>query len=154
MVEIGGKHILWHFMNIYAAYRYKEFVVLQKIVPDGADRTYEIHIAQLGGLPLPVIQRASEIMAELEKTSGRAVKIDPQAAQHAMLFPETSPLLEELKEVDINSLSPIEALNKLFEWQKKFMKQLPATGIFNIESTTFKAGNQRYNIAQSSIRIM
>jgi len=61
-------------------------------------------------------------MAELEKTSGRAVKIDPQAAQQAMLFPESSPLLEELKELDINSLSPIEALNKLFEWQRKFTK--------------------------------
>jgi len=97
-------------------------VFLHKIVPGGADRSYGIHVAQLAGLPAPVIQRASEIMAELEKTSGRAVRIDPQAAQQAMLFPETSPLLEELKEVDINSLSPIEALNKLFEWQKKFTK--------------------------------
>ena len=61
-------------------------------------------------------------MAELEKTSGRAVKIDPHAAQQAMLFPESSPLLDELKNVDANSLSPIEALNKLFEWQKKFTK--------------------------------
>jgi DNA mismatch repair protein MutS len=95
-------------------------VFLHKIVPGGADRSYGIHVAQLAGLPSPVIQRASEIMAELEKTSGRAVRIDPQAAQQAMLFPETSPLLEELKEVDVNSISPIEALNKLFEWQKKF----------------------------------
>jgi hypothetical protein len=62
-------------------------------------------------------------MAELEKTSGRAVKIDPHAAQQAMLFPETSPLLEELKDVDVNALSPIEALNKLFEWQKKLTKK-------------------------------
>jgi DNA mismatch repair protein MutS len=98
-------------------------VFLHKIVPGGADRSYGIHVAQLAGLPSPVIQRASEIMAELEKTSGRAVKIDPQAAQQAMLFPETSPLLEELKDVDVNSLSPIEALNKLFEWQKKFTKE-------------------------------
>ena len=97
-------------------------VFLHKIVPGGADRSYGIHVAQLAGLPSPVIQRASEIMAELEKTSGRAVKIDPHAAQQAMLFPESSPLLEELKEVDVNSLSPIEALNKLFEWQKKFTK--------------------------------
>jgi len=97
-------------------------VFLHKIVPGGADRSYGIHVAQLAGLPSPVIQRASEIMAELEKTSGRAVKIDPHAAQQAMLFPETSPLLDELKSVDVNALSPIEALNKLFEWQKKFTK--------------------------------
>ena len=36
------------------------------------------------------------------------------------LFPETNPLIQELKELDINGLSPIEALNKLFEWQKKY----------------------------------
>jgi len=97
-------------------------VFLHKIVPGGADRSYGIHVAQLAGLPSPVIQRASEIMAELEKTSGRAVKIDPHAAQQIMLFPESSPLLNELKELDVNSLSPIEALNKLFEWQRKFTK--------------------------------
>lgn len=97
-------------------------VFLHKIVPGGADRSYGIHVAQLAGLPAPVIQRANEIMAELEKTSGRAVKIDPHAAQQAMLFPEASPILEELRELDVNSISPIEALNKLFEWQRKFTK--------------------------------
>ena len=97
-------------------------VFLHKIVPGGADRSYGIHVAQLAGLPAPVIQRATEIMAELEKTSGRAVKLDPHAAQQAMLFPESSPLLDELKELDVNALSPIEALNKLFEWQRKFIK--------------------------------
>jgi DNA mismatch repair protein MutS len=97
-------------------------VFLHKIVAGGADRSYGIHVAQLAGLPKPVIARANEIMAELEKTSGRAVKIDPHAAQQAMLFPETSPLLDELKGLDVNELSPIEALNKLFEWQKKYSK--------------------------------
>jgi DNA mismatch repair protein MutS len=62
-------------------------------------------------------------MAELEKTSGRAVKIDPNAAQQIMLFPESSPLLNELKDLDVNSLSPIEALNKLFEWQRKYSRE-------------------------------
>jgi len=100
-----------------------QVVFLHKIVPGGADRSYGIHVAQLAGLPRPVISRASEIMAELEKTSGRAVKIDPHAAQQAALFPETSPLLDELKEIDVNALSPIEALNKLFEWQKKYSKK-------------------------------
>ena len=97
-------------------------VFLHKIVSGGADKSYGIHVAQLAGLPSPVVQRANEIMAELEKTSGRAVKIDPHAAQQAALFPETSPLLDELGAVDVNSLSPIEALNKLFEWQKKYLK--------------------------------
>ncbi len=97
-------------------------VFLHKIIPGGADRSYGIHVAQLAGLPRPVIQRANEIMSELEKSSGRAVKINPVAAQQVALFPETNPLLDELKTLDINSLSPIEALNRLFEWQKKFLK--------------------------------
>ena len=109
--------------NVAVSEADNKIVFLHKIVAGGADKSYGIHVAQLAGLPAPVIQRANEIMAELEKSSGRAMRINPQAAQQATLFPETSPLLDELKEVDVNSLSPIEALNKLFEWQKKFTKQ-------------------------------
>ncbi len=97
-------------------------VFLHKIIPGGADKSYGIHVAQLAGLPSPVIGRASEIMAELERSTGRGVKIDPNIAQQIALFPETNPFLDELKELDVNSLSPIEALNKLFEWQKRFGK--------------------------------
>ena len=96
-------------------------VFLHKIVPGGADRSYGIHVAQLAGLPAPVVQRANEIMSELEKTSGQAVRINPHAAQQVALFPETNPLLDELGGLDMNVLSPIEALNKLFEWQKKYL---------------------------------
>ena len=95
-------------------------VFLHKIISGGADRSYGIHVAQLAGLPSPVISRANEIMLELERSSGRAVKVNPNAAQQIALFPETNPLIEELIKLDVNSLSPIEALNKLFEWQKRF----------------------------------
>ncbi|HUM28234.1 MAG TPA: DNA mismatch repair protein MutS, partial [Anaerolineales bacterium] len=103
--------------NVAVSEADNKVVFLHKIIAGGADRSYGIHVGQLAGLPAPVIQRATEIMAELEKTSGRAVKIDPNAAQQVALFPETNPLLDELKELDVNSLSPIEALNKLFEWR-------------------------------------
>ncbi len=96
-------------------------VFLHKIIPGGADRSYGIHVAQLAGLPRPVIQRATEIMSELEKSSGQAIRINPQAAQQVALFPETNPLLDELGRLDMNSLSPIEALNKLYEWQRHFL---------------------------------
>ncbi len=96
-------------------------VFLHKIVPGGADKSYGIHVAQLAGLPNPVVQRASEIMSELERSSGKAIKINPQAAQQIALFPETNPLIDELKKLDVNGLSPIEALNKLYEWQRKYI---------------------------------
>jgi DNA mismatch repair protein MutS len=97
-----------------------KIVFLHKIVPGGADRSYGIHVAQLAGLPKPVIQRANEIMSELEKSSGQVIRVQPHAVQQIALFPETNPLLDELEALDMNALSPIEALNKLYEWQRKY----------------------------------
>ena len=96
-------------------------VFLHKIIPGGADRSYGIHVGQLAGLPAPVVQRAEQIMLNLEKSSGKAIKINPEIPHQMALFPETNPLLDDLKELDINALSPIEALNKLYEWKKKFL---------------------------------
>jgi DNA mismatch repair protein MutS len=98
-------------------------IFLHKIIPGGADRSYGIHVAQLAGLPRPVIQRATEIMDDLEKSSGQAVRINPHLAQQVALFPETNPLLDELSELDMNSLSPIEALNRLYEWRYRYLKE-------------------------------
>ncbi len=98
-------------------------VFLHKIVAGGADRSYGIHVGQLAGLPQPVVQRASEILRQLEASSGKAIKIDPNLPEQLVLFPETNPMLEELKAMDINALSPIEALNRLYEWQKKYVRR-------------------------------
>jgi len=98
-------------------------VFLHKIVPGGADRSYGIHVGQLAGLPQPVVQRASEILRQLEASSGKAVKINPNLPEQMALFPETNPLMDELKELDLNTLSGIEALNRLYEWQKKYVQK-------------------------------
>lgn len=98
-----------------------QVVFLHKIVPGGADRSYGIHVGQLAGLPRPVVQRAGEILRQLEASSGKAVRIHPAMPQQLALFPETNPLLEELKTIDVNSLSPIEALTRLYEWQRKYL---------------------------------
>ncbi len=95
-------------------------VFLHKIIPGGADRSYGIHVGQLAGLPRPVIQRSAEILRQLEISSGKAITIQPDLPQQLTLFPENNPMINALKELDINSLSPIEALNKLYEWKKKF----------------------------------
>ena len=99
-----------------------QVVFLHKIVPGGADRSYGIHVAQLAGIPRPVISRASEILQQLEQSSGSAVKIEATPVHQMTLFPETNPLLDELKKIDLNTLSPIDALNFLYEWQQKFKK--------------------------------
>lgn len=98
-------------------------VFLHKIVPGGADRSYGIHVAQMAGLPAPVVQRAAEILQQLEASSGKAVRLNPILPEQLALFPETNPLVDELKSLDINALSPIEALNKLYEWQRKYLQR-------------------------------
>jgi DNA mismatch repair protein MutS len=98
-------------------------VFLHKIVPGGADRSYGIHVGQLAGLPRPVVQRAGEILQQLEASSGKAVRLSPQGAQQLALFPETNPLVAELRALDMNTLSPIEALNKLYEWRRRYLQE-------------------------------
>jgi len=97
-------------------------VFLHKIVQGGTDRSYGIHVGQLAGLPRPVVQRAAEILRLLELSSGKAVKNDTVSAQQMVLFPETNPILKSLESMDLNSLSPIEALNKLYEWKRNFLQ--------------------------------
>jgi DNA mismatch repair protein MutS len=95
-------------------------VFLHKIVPGGADKSYGIHVAQIAGLPPTVITRANQMMQEMEAASGTQHRYSPITPQQVALFPETNPLVEQLKTLDINSISPIEAINTLYEWKKKY----------------------------------
>ena len=113
-------------MNVAVTEEGGKVVFLRKIVPGGADRSYGVHVAQLAGIPRPVIHRAEEILEELEhkgdaKARRKAMKdmAMPAAWQMTLLAQETHPLVEELKALAIDELSPIEAINKLYELQKK-----------------------------------
>jgi len=94
-------------------------IFLHKIVPGGADRSYGIHVAQLAGIPSPVITRANEILAQLEGQA-RQLELRDEAAHptQMVLFEQESPVLKDIKKLDPNSLSPIEALNKIYQWKK------------------------------------
>lgn len=92
-------------------------VFLHKIVRGGADKSYGIHVAQLAGVPRPVVSRAQEILAELE--NGMPAPQQSSAPVQLRLFSPDDDLRKELAALDVMSLSPIEALNKLFELQKK-----------------------------------
>ena len=95
-------------------------VFLHKIVPGGADRSYGIHVAQLAGLPRAVINRAGEILAALEASSGdNILNPDPVPAHQMALFPESNPLLDELKQLDTSGMTPLDALNIIYEWQRR-----------------------------------
>ena len=98
-------------------------VFLHKIIPGGADKSYGVHVAELAGLPRAVIVRAGEILAQLEAEAADGRNATPTSAWQLRLFADESPLIEELRGLDIASLSPLEALNKLFEWQEKWGKK-------------------------------
>jgi DNA mismatch repair protein MutS len=97
-------------------------IFLHKIVPGGVDKSYGIHVAQLAGLPRPVLHRAREVLDELESNgrgekAGKKVKKEP--AVQAPLFGGRSGVEEELQKLDLDGLTPLEALNKLYELKKK-----------------------------------
>ena len=95
-------------------------VFLHQIVPGGADKSYGIHVAQLAGMPKPVIHRAEELLEQLEHSADRSPRQgrrQPQAQQLA-LFDTSNPAIEALKALDVNALTPIEALTRLYELQK------------------------------------
>ncbi len=92
-------------------------VFLHKIVRGGADKSYGIHVAQLAGVPQPVVNRAQEILKELENGDARIEQTSSPI--QLRLFSADDALRQEIAALDVMSLSPIEALNKLFELQKK-----------------------------------
>jgi DNA mismatch repair protein MutS len=96
-------------------------IFLHKIVPGGVDKSYGIHVAQLAGLPKSVLHRAREVLTELESDSREAkpAKKRKEPARQMPLFGQKSALEEELKKLDIDGLTPLEALNKLYELKKK-----------------------------------
>lgn len=98
-------------------------IFLHKIVPGGSDRSYGIHVAQLAGLPAPVIQRANEILKQLEASSGKTQPEKISDENQLRLFPENNPMIEAFKQLDLESLSPIQALNLLYEWRAAYFKK-------------------------------
>ena len=112
-------------------------VFLRRVVPGGADRSYGLHVAELAGIPRAIVRRAREILADLEGTpsptgdgqrrSGtaasrrsamRAAAPDPAPALQMTFFGQPEPALDALKALDVEALSPLEAITKLFELKR------------------------------------
>ena len=108
-------------------------VFLRRIVPGGADKSYGVHVARLAGLPGAVINRAWEVLGELEDgandgrqaagagTKGRRAAGNARGPrpQQLPLIQGTPPSIEALLDLDVASLTPLEAINKLYELQER-----------------------------------
>ena len=138
LTELEGK--LNNVNNYCIAVKEKgdDIVFLRKIVRGGADKSYGIQVAKLAGVPDSVIERAKEIVEQLISNDIAAVargisvegasqskkkkeKLDEVDLTQMSLFDTVSDndIIEELRNVDVGNLTPIEALNKLYELQNK-----------------------------------
>jgi DNA mismatch repair protein MutS len=103
-------------------------VFLHRVVRGGADRSYGIHVAQLAGMPRSVVRRAREILQDLEEGAPgktertrrrKAIGETPDASLQLTFFGAPDPVVEALKQIEVEALSPLEALTALFELQRK-----------------------------------
>ncbi|MEW5762388.1 MAG: DNA mismatch repair protein MutS [Bacillota bacterium] len=102
-----------------------EIVFLHRVVPGSANRSYGLHVARLAGLPREVLERAREVLAALEARGKGWAGGQPSrpVTQLEMFAREIHPVLEELKEIDLATTTPLEALNKLHAWQKRLLDE-------------------------------
>lgn len=90
-------------------------IFLHEIRPGGCDDSYGIEVARLAGLPPEVVARAREILLELESGEFHPERFRPAVPQLGLFTPPLDPLVEELSELGVESLSPLEAINRLAE---------------------------------------
>lgn len=100
-----------------------DLVFLRKIIPGATDKSYGIHVARLAGVPLKVTQRAKEILKEVENGSAISGKDSAKYTQLVLFDSDNtakeSPLIEELKKLNVDAMTPLEALNTLAALRKK-----------------------------------
>jgi DNA mismatch repair protein MutS len=102
-----------------------EIIFLHKVRPGGTDRSYGIQVARLAGLPAAVIARAKALLGELERERSalQAATAPPAGetgpAQLGLFPPAHDPVLGELAALDLGSITPLQALNRLAEWQER-----------------------------------
>ncbi|MBX3411402.1 MAG: DNA mismatch repair protein MutS [Pirellulales bacterium] len=112
----------------------EEVVFLHKIVEGAADKSYGIQVARLAGVPREVIERAKQILSELEeehldgdgspKMARRTSKGRGAQYQLTLFGPVEHPLLDKIRELDVNRLTPIEALSAIQTWQAELTARL------------------------------
>ena len=122
-----------HNANVSVEQRDGKVIFLRKLVPGGSEHSFGIHVAKLAGMPAALVRRAEEVLTGLEsqgagrKTdapgAGGAVQTEVQNGMQMSFFQLDDPVLEDIKEdllgLDIDQLTPVEALLKLHEIRKR-----------------------------------
>jgi DNA mismatch repair protein MutS len=136
LVETGAKTLFathYHQLNILAEQHSEvknfrvsveelgdDIIWTHRVLPGGTDRSYGIHVARMAGVPPVVLLRAAEILENLEQTSGAPTPATTKRLQLTLFEVEEPQVVKELAGMDLNRLTPIEALRILDDWKKKF----------------------------------
>lgn len=99
--------------------RGSDVVFLRRIVAGGTDKSYGIHVAKLAGLPKAVTDNAQAILEKLETDKGTRPAPVKEKAECGQMSMFVSPIVEDLLKIDIQSITPIEALNELYKLQQQ-----------------------------------
>jgi DNA mismatch repair protein MutS len=96
-------------------------VFLRKIVEGGTDKSYGVHVAKLAGLPQVIIDRANDILQQLETDKSERTNISGFLREQVQeeTKPAENPLLDEIRGLDLDNLRPMEALLYIEKWQKE-----------------------------------
>ncbi len=111
--------------NVAVAEERGRIVFLRRIVPGGADRSYGVHVAELAGLPKAVVQRAREVLQELEAGgNGHRAEAPAAPAPQLSLFapPADDTLRRAIAEMDVDAMTPLDAMTRLYELRERARK--------------------------------
>ena len=147
LVELASKYKRAKNYNVAVHEDGQKVTFLRKVVPGGADQSYGIHVARLAGLPQAVIARAQQILEVLEQhnisveadaATGQSPKANPkmpkpqrrisrkmlqgEALQMALFTPKTHPLVEEIRQLELAQVTPLDAVNILYDLKAKAEK--------------------------------
>ena len=106
--------------NVAVAEQGDDIVFLHKVLPGGADQSYGVHVAQLAGMPRSVVERARELLVQLEGDGSDFALRKPKRDHKQLSFfdrPE-NPALDALRALEVDNLSPLEALTQLYELKR------------------------------------
>jgi DNA mismatch repair protein MutS len=101
-----------------------EITFLYRVVPGGADKSYGVYVAQLAGMPRAIVRRAEDILTDLERNGAgqreqrtAAITEGTQPLQ-MQLFGGNHPAIERIRELELDAISPLEAITRLYELKR------------------------------------